>query len=460
MNGYGTRFKNRPTWREYQSRLKRRESGDPPLYRFRWAVYTFVVAIGLFIGITIHFNGTDAYDGGDTRPELARLEHPDRDIAATAMEKQDIRAWLPSGSVINLEKKSFTVQVDRDFYQVDTSLDPSLQSHLLEKVRSSKAELIGLVVLDPDTGKVLAMVGNDDDKSSPNPCLDNSFPAASVFKIVTAAAAIEECGFNPETKMTFSGGRYTLYKSQLKNKVNRYTSTVSFRDSFAQSINPVFGKIGAQRLGRESLEKYGTAFGFNRDIDFEVAMKPSSLEVPDESYHLAEIACGFNRSTTLTPLHGAVIVAAVLNGGRLPEPTMIEQVMDGSGHTLYQGCPAVLGKAISARTSEQLRALMIRTITAGTCRKAFRSAARDRVLSRLVIGGKTGSIDNREHTRRMDWFVGFAGEKNGTKKIVVAVVVGHGEYIGTRAAEFARYTFKDYFKEYFAAAVAKNSQDG
>ena len=455
-----TRLENRPTWREYQARLKRRESGCHPLFRFRWAVYALVVTIGLVIGLTFHFNKTDAQDGGSMGQEPARLEHPVRDIPVTAIEKQDIRAWLPSGSVINLEKKRFTVQVNRDFYQVDTSLDPSLQAHLLEKVRVSKAEQIGLVVLDPDTGKVLAMVGNDEDKSSPNPCLDNSFPAASIFKIITAAAAIEECGFNPGTKMTFSGGKYTLYKSQLKNKVDRYTSTVSFMDSFAQSINPVFGKIGAQRLGRESLEKYGMAFGFNRDIDFEVAMKPSSLEVSDESYQLAEIACGFNRSTTLTPLHGALIAAAVLNGGRLPEPTMIEQVMDGRGHTLYQGRPGVMGDAMSSRASEQLRVLMMRTISAGTCRKAFRGAAKDRVLSRLVIGGKTGSIDNRERSRRMDWFVGFAGEKNGTEKIVVAVVVGHGEYIGMRAAEFARYTFTDYFKEYFAAAVSKQSPDG
>jgi penicillin-binding protein A len=455
-----TRFENRPTWREYQSRLKRRESGNRPLSRFRWSVYSLVVAIGLVIGLTIHFNKTDAHDGGDIGPEPAPVKHPIRDIAAAAIGKQDIRAWLPSGSVINLENKSFAVQVNRDFYQIDTSLDPSLQAHLLEKVRGSKAELIGLVALDPDTGKVLAMVGNDDDKSSPNPCLDDPFPAASIFKIITAAAAIEECGFNPETQMTFSGGKYTLYKSQLKKKVGRYASTVSFRDSFAQSINPVFGRIGVQRLGRESLEKYGMAFGFNRDIDFEVAMKPSCLEVPEESYRLAEIACGFNRSTTLTPLHGALIAAAVLNGGRLPEPTMIEQVMDGRGHTLYKGRPAVMGEAISAKASEYLRTLMMQTISAGTCRKAFRGAAKDRVLSRLVIGGKSGSIDNRDHSRRIDWFVGFAGEKNGTGKIVVAVVVGHGEYIGVRASEFARYAFADYFKEYFAAAAAKRSPDG
>jgi cell division protein FtsI/penicillin-binding protein 2 len=82
------------------------------------------------------------------------------------------------------------------------------------------------------------------------------------------------------------------------------------------------------------------------------------------------------------------------------------------------------------------------------------------VLSRLVIGGKTGSINNRQHTRRMDWFVGFAREKNGTEQLVVAVVVGHGEYIRTKASEFAKFTIMNYFKEYFASTDNEKSQAG
>lgn len=455
-----TQLDNRPTWREYQNRLKRRENGSRRLYRFRWVAYALVVGVGLAIGLAIHFNKTDAHEGDDTGQGPARPKPSPRSVEGAEIKKQDIRAWLPSGSVINLEETSFTVQVNRDLYTVDTSLDASLQAFLIEKVRSSKTGLIGLVALDPDTGKVLAMVGNDEDHSSRNPCLDYSFPAASIFKIVTAAAAIEECGFNSGTVMTFNGGKYTLYKSQLKNKTGRHTNAVTFTDSFAQSINPVFGKIGAQWLGRESLEKYGAAFGFNRDLNFEVALRPSFLEVTDDSYHLAEIACGFNRTTTLTPLHGAIIAASAANGGRIPEPTVINRITNGSGHTLYEGRPIVLKEAISSRASEELRRLMIRTVSAGTCKKAFRGAAKDRVLSRLVIGGKTGSIDNREHSRRIDWFVGFALEKNGPEKIVVAVAVGHGEYIGMRAVEFARQAFTNYFNEYFAASAAKRGQEG
>jgi cell division protein FtsI/penicillin-binding protein 2 len=139
---------------------------------------------------------------------------------------------------------------------------------------------------------------------------------------------------------------------------------------------------------------------------------------------------------------------------------MIEQIVDENGRDIYQSDPVTAGTVMSSSTSSLLESMMTQTVRSGTCRKAFRSASKDRVLSRLVIGGKTGSIDNREKTRRIDWFVGFAKEKNGTEKIAVAVAVGHGEYIGTKAAEFARYTFKSFFKEYFASTDKESSRPG
>jgi cell division protein FtsI/penicillin-binding protein 2 len=446
----------RPTWRDYQTRLKRKNDLRNLLYRLRWgAIAAFGLVVIALISRANFQPGAAPSEDKAIQPRSSQTEaEPD-----TTIGKRGIRRWLTPESIVNLKEKSFDIQVDQKHFQVDTSLDLTLQTSVLEKMHRSKTELMGLVALDPDDGRVLAMVGIDADKAENNPCLDNEFPAASIFKIVTAAAAIEQHNYTPETKLTFNGGKYTLYKSQLKDTVNRYTNTISFQDSFAQSVNPVFGKIGA-KVGRTSLETYGTAFGFNREIDFDVAFPSSLLDITDESYHLAEIGCGFNRTTTMTPLHGALIAAAVLNGGRLPEPTMIEQIVDETGREIYRRSSAATGSAVSSSTSSILENMMARTVTSGTCRKTFRNAGTDRVLSRLVIGGKTGSINNRQHTRRMDWFIGFAREKNGTEKIAVAVVVGHGEYIGTKASEFARYTFRNYFKEYFASTDNENSQSG
>jgi cell division protein FtsI/penicillin-binding protein 2 len=93
---------------------------------------------------------------------------------------------------------------------------------------------------------------------------------------------------------------------------------------------------------------------------------------------------------------------------------------------------------------------MAATITSGTARKVFRGHSHNKVLSRLWLGGKTGSIFNRPHDARYDWFVGFANEKKGAAKLVVSVMVAHEEYIGTRAGQYARMVIEHYFKDYFS----------
>ncbi len=92
------------------------------------------------------------------------------------------------------------------------------------------------------------------------------------------------------------------------------------------------------------------------------------------------------------------------------------------------------------------------TVKTGTSRKAFRGYRRDKVLSRLMIGGKTGSIYDKAHTTRFDWFVGFAHDKQSHGKIAVSVLVAHEKYIGRRASEYARIAFKYFFDNFSARA--------
>jgi penicillin-binding protein A len=443
----------RLNWREYQTQLQRQGYGKGFLSRFGIAICSVGIFFLLFYGIFIGVHALKSH--------LAQKENIDTLTSTpspvTTLCKKDIQAWLTKEAIFNLEEKVIQQQVDEHIYQIETSLNLSLQKQMLEKIRSSKSRYIGFVALDPATGKVLSLAGVNKRDIDNNPCLDNSLPAASIFKIVTAAAAIEQCGFDPMTKFNFNGNKYTLYKSQLKDRVTRYTNTITFRDSFAQSVNPVFGKLGTRYLGRRPLEEYGAAFGFNREIGFETYLPPSTLTVSETPYQWAEIASGFNRETTLSPLHGALIAAAVLNEGRLHEPTIIETITDENGSAVYHGQATIIHQAMKARSSEILHQLMNRTVKSGTCRKAFRGSRKDRVLSKLKIGGKTGSIDNRSHDARIDWFVGFAEEKQGSGKIVVAVVVAHEKYIRTRAAEYAKFAFKQYFKQYFTENLNKGT---
>jgi cell division protein FtsI/penicillin-binding protein 2 len=90
--------------------------------------------------------------------------------------------------------------------------------------------------------------------------------------------------------------------------------------------------------------------------------------------------------------------------------------------------------------------MMRRTVSHGTARKIFRRRSKDKVLSRLTIGGKTGSIDTPDHKARCDWFVGFADGPDPNDAIAVSVLVAHEKYIGRRAGEYARRAVKEYFR--------------
>jgi beta-lactamase class D len=89
------------------------------------------------------------------------------------------------------------------------------------------------------------------------------------------------------------------------------------------------------------------------------------------------------------------------------------------------------------------------TIKFGTPKKAFRGHRTDKILSKLHIGGKTGSIYNKARNSRYDWFVGFAERKDAPNKLVISVLVAHDKYIGKRASSYARLAIKHYFRNDF-----------
>ena len=436
------------SWRTYQERMRRQyfpsqrkrlKRGGP--WRVLWLAVVVVAGCWWLVSAGIN----DA-----TQTQVAESSPPPTVQEADLIPKSDVRILLGNTSLVNLEADPINVNFDGRPYQVDTSLDLGLQHYLLKNMDRVNSRFIGIVAMAPDTGRVLAMAGFNKIDPERDPCLSADFPAASLFKIVTAAAAVEEKGYSAGSRFKFNGYKHTLYKRQLTDRTNRYTNSISLQDSFAQSVNPVFGKIGALYLDRQVLQVYGDAFAFNRNVDFELPWPTSRLSIKDESYHRAEIASGFNRQTTLSPLHAAVIASAVVNDGVPVEPTLVERIVDDRNEPVYRTRPHFLEAAVSKQTAHVLQQLMHATVVSGTARKIFRGHRRNKVLSRLELGGKTGSIYNRDHDARFDWYVGYAKEKKGSEKIVVSVVVAHEEYIGIRAGQYARMAIEHYFKDYFA----------
>jgi penicillin-binding protein A len=451
------------TWRDYQAGLKKSSAKK----RFKKKVLIYSPLFSVFLAIVyaaIAGMGGTACKHNLPRYESTISKDSEKEVRDNFIKKAEIQAALHQNTFNNLTTDKLDITIEGQTLHLDTSLDMDLQNHILDSLDLANSRYIGIVALEPSTGRVLAMVGFDRTGQKKNPCLESAFPAASIFKIVTASAGIEKCGFSPSSRFKFNGDKYTLYKSQLKNRTNRYTRRINLKDSFAQSVNPVFGKIGSIYLGKAPLEHYAEAFGFNRNIDFEIPLGRSEVELTDDSYRWAEIACGFNRETLISPVHGALMSAVICNEGTFVEPTIIDRITDDEGNTKYAGLRKKTDQVLLPDTAKTVGMLMNATVKSGTARKMFRGHTRDKILSRLDIGGKTGSIMSRKINRvRYDWFVGFAKEKNGENELVLSVMVAHEKYIGARAGWYARIAIQQYFEKCFGKTgnkkdVAKKMQ--
>jgi peptidoglycan glycosyltransferase len=365
--------------------------------------------------------------------------------AGPLLSKSDVQDLLVDRPMADLLGKRILVRWGEQKLALEPSIDETLQTYLTKRLYERTSRYIAIVVMEAN-GRILAMVGFDKNDPEANPCLSDRYPAASIFKIVTAGAAIEHCHLSSRSTLTYNGAKHTLYKSQLQDIQNRYTHQTTLAASFAQSINPVFGKLGSLCLKQEVLAQYADAFGFNHPSPFQLPVPPSRATVTEDPYQWAEIASGFNQETVISPLHGALLASVALNGGLLVEPTIVDRITGPDGKVLYRPDPVTDRRAVAPPTAKEMEQLMRETVRRGTARKLFRSGSKDRVLSQLEIGGKTGSIDNAGHDVRYDWFVGFARYPRSRAAIAVAAVVAHEEYIGRRAGEYARMAMVEYFR--------------
>jgi len=408
----------------------------------------FLVAYGVVSGTA----------GAPSTPREEIRVIPRAQPAPRPITKLEVQQLMAGNNLLNLKNSVLDIRQGNACYTVQTSIDPNLQNSLLQRLDLKNSRYIGIVIMDARDGRVLAMVGHDKTDPSRNPCLESRFPAASVFKIITAAAAVETCDLDPDSMLNYSGGKYTLTKSQIQAKSPKNANRISLKDSFAQSINPVFGKLGAHALGRDVIESYAEAFGFNQEIDFELPTRPSRIELSDDAFGLAEVASGYNRTTRISPLHGALMAAALVNQGRPIDPTIVDWIAAEDGRTIYQSRTVFQKQAIDPETSRVLCEMMQETVRSGTASREFHKHDDVRIFSRLDIGGKTGHISDGTPDTRFDWFVGYAREDQGPGRIAFSVVVAHEEFIGTKASAYAALAIKEYFRSHFAAAAERTGR--
>jgi peptidoglycan glycosyltransferase len=433
------------TWRNYQRRLR---VMNGIRYYIRRLPRLGAYAGGTFlILITMFYTASWIYANFESDIRQPKIKEQHQSEWHNRLSKEDLSGLLQH---LNLtrpsETETYTLAKQGVKFIVETSLEPELQSYITKLLSRSMTDRAAVIVLKPDTGQILAMAQYDKHQTSNDKILglEADFPAASLFKIISAAAAIEAKGFTPDKTLAFRGKRHTLYKSQLKQTNGRYTVKTNLKKAFSRSINPVFGKIGIYYLGKDIMKEYADKFLFNRSIPFDLPLDMSTVQIPDDEFGLAEIASGFNKTTRISPLHAALITAAVVNNGDIMAPWLVETVNDHTGKVLYHVKPSRLARPLKPNTAETLKILMRETVVSGTSRKAFRRFRRKRSFKDIELGAKTGTINDERDQFKYDWITAYALPRHGDGGICITILAVHGEKLGIRASVMAGYVINHY----------------
>jgi peptidoglycan glycosyltransferase len=299
------------------------------------------------------------------------------------------------------------------------TVDPSVQASLEKMLRDARTPYAAVVALEPATGRVLAMAehaqGRPDLRGL---AVKAAYPAASIFKVVTAGALLER-GLRAESEECTHGGKRSVALHHLKDS-RRDGQCMSVSEALARSTNGIFAKLTFKHLSSGGLRQVAERLRFNRTFEFPVPTEPSLAAFPSEPLALAQTGAGFG-DVYLSPLHGAALAAAVANRGAWRDPVLFEDAPVRPAE-----------RVLSEAHAEAIAGMMEQTVTVGTARKVFRE--RGQKVPGAV--GKTGSLADRAPFRDYSWFVGFAPRDN--PRVAVAAVVVNGELWHVRAPTVAR----------------------
>ncbi|CAN5737633.1 penicillin-binding protein 2 [soil metagenome] len=244
------------------------------------------------------------------------------------------------------------------------------------------------------------------------------YTPGSTFKVVTAAAAIDSAVATPDS-IYEDDGVFTVDGHTLI-ELNRPDDTVtqwSLTEGLAYSLNIVFAQVGME-LGPETLTRYAESFGFGESVPFDIPVANSQVSSSDDFLEsqpaLVDTAFGQGELLT-TPLHMAMVAAAIANDGVLMRPYLIDQYLDPNGGVLEARTPEIWKRSVPAGTARQVAQMMVVAVEGGNSGGAY--------VPGLTIGGKTGTAETGDGDPHA-WFIGFGG--NPAPEYAVSVVLEHG----------------------------------
>ncbi|MGW0985136.1 peptidoglycan D,D-transpeptidase FtsI family protein [Streptomyces sp. NPDC002486] len=322
---------------------------------------------------------------------------------------------------------------------VVTTVDPDVQKAAYDALGDKKG---GAVAIDPKTGKILAAVSTpsydpssltdantagsawqklttDPEKPLVNRALRQPLPPGSTFKLVVAAAALEDGLYSSVDERTDSPDPYTLpgtSRDLTNENPDAPCTDATIRTALEYSCNNVFARMAVQ-LGQDKVKAMAEKFGFNDD-KLDVPVRAYTSVYPSDMYPSQTALTGIGQfDVTATPLQMAMVSAAIANGGKLVSPHMVSQITDSGGDVLEDYDDAGSKEIVSSSTAEQLQSAMQTVVSKGTGTNAQVPGA--------TVGGKTGTAQHGENNSQVPyaWFTSYGKSDSSGKEVAVAVVV-------------------------------------
>lgn len=323
------------------------------------------------------------------------------------------------------------------------TLDPKLQSDVETLLKRSRAPEAAAIVIDVRTGKILAWASVDG--QGRDLVAQPYGPPASLFKVVTAAALIENANVRNNTRQCYVGGHRNVYLRDLRQSGAGGASCSIFGTALGYSQNMVMAGLAVRYLEPPKLQTMAERLGFNGAVPIDVWVGAGSARVPSSDEGMARAAAGFGPGT-LTPLEAAYMMTVLAREGVRPSVQLVEHIVGPDGKP-KAAPPRSVGpsRAVSTSTARRLRSMLEVTTREGTAFKSFRDERGRRYLGSHCGVGKTGTLSRGKPRRLFSWYAGYAPTNN--PEVAVAVMLANEQRWWRKGPEVAR----DVLRAYFAA---------
>lgn len=326
---------------------------------------------------------------------------------------------------------------------LDKNLQYIVERELAAGLAKSEAKAGTVVVLEPNTGKVLAMASKPDFNPNAlkehrpddwrNRTICDTFEPGSTFKVVVMAAALNEAAISTRQQFDCEDGAYRVGGRVIHD--HKPYALLTPAEIIKYSSNIGSAKIG-KLLEREQLHQYISAFGFGEKTEIDLPGEAVGLLRPaDKWFEIDLAAISFGQGISVTPIQLVSAVAAIANGGYLMQPYVVDRVLDGEGQVVRQSRPRVVRKVIARDVAQVVTRMMEMTTEDG-------GTATNARVPGFRVAGKTGTAQKVDPVtggysadKRVASFVGFLPAED--PRLAILVVIDEprvGVYGGLTAA--------------------------